>query len=191
MLKGYPHHTLLSQHRMRPEISALVRSLTYPDLVDAPETKNRPDLIGVRANVVFINHEHGEDDDLQIEDLRDMGMKSSKQNQWVLSSLSRLDLGLLTLVFVVSTGRFEVRMVLKIVRYLAQQGYGSDKLVVLTPYLGQLRALKEALGKDHDPILNDLDSGDLVRAGLISHSAAQLVKKPLRLATIGRHSLSR
>ena len=77
-------------------------------------------------------------------------------------------------------------MVLKIVRYLGQQGYGTDKIVILTPYLGQLRALQEALKKDNDPVLNDLDSHDLVRAGLISSSAAKLGKRPIRLATIGR-----
>jgi len=35
----------------------------------------------------------------------------------------------------------------QVVRYLLAQGYEADDLVVLTPYLGQLRALKEALGK--------------------------------------------
>ena len=80
-------------------------------------------------------------------------------------------------------------MVLKIVRYLAQQSYGSDKSAVLTPYLGQLRALTDALSKDNDPVLNDLDSHDLVRAGLLSESAAKTAKKPLRLATIGKGKL--
>src|SRR5882724_10356671 len=79
-------------------------------------------------------------------------------------------------------------MVLKIVRYLAQQGYGTDKIVILTPYLGQLRLLQECLKKDNDPVLNDLDSYDLVRAGLISLSKAKLDKKPIRIATIGRDS---
>ena len=78
---------------------------------------------------------------------------------------------------------------LKIVRYLGQQGYGTDKLVILTPYLGQLRALQEALKKDNDPVLNDLDSFDLVRAGMLSPSAAKLNKKPIRLATIGMVSV--
>jgi hypothetical protein len=54
--------------------------------------------------------------------------------------------------------RFEVQMILKIVRYLGQQGYGTNKLVILTPYLGQLRAIMDALKKDNDPILSDLDS---------------------------------
>ena len=46
VLRNYPHQVLYQQHRMRPEISALVRQLTYPDLVDAPNTQGRPDLRG-------------------------------------------------------------------------------------------------------------------------------------------------
>ena len=78
-------------------------------------------------------------------------------------------------------------MILKIIRYLGQQGYGTERLVILTPYLGQLRALIDALksAQQSDLVLSDLDSHDLVRAGLISSSAANAVKKPIRLATIG------
>lgn len=78
-------------------------------------------------------------------------------------------------------------MVLKIIRYLGQQGYGTDKLVILTPYLGQLRALMDALKKAQqiDPVLSDLDYYDVVAAGLMSESAAKSIKKPIRLATIG------
>ena len=79
-------------------------------------------------------------------------------------------------------------MVLKIVRYLGQQGYGTDRLVILTPYLGQLRAIMDALKgvQGSDPVLSDLDSHDLVRAGLMSESAAKSAKKQIRLATIGK-----
>ena len=162
ILKGYPHRTLIEQHRMRPEIANLVRQLTYPDLVDADGTKNRPNLRGVRNNLVFIDHNQAEDEDTRICDKQDLGAKSSKQNT------------------------HEVFMILKILRYLAQQGYGTDKMVILTPYLAQLYNLRAALQKDNDPILNDLDSYDLVRAGLITHAAAKLSKKPIRLATIGQ-----
>lgn len=72
-----------------------------------------------------------------------------------------------------------------IVRYLGQQGYRSDQIVILTPYLGQLRQLKDALSKTNDPVLNDLDTHDLVKAGLMSPSAAKVTKTPIRLATIG------
>lgn len=146
---------------MRPEISSLIRSLTYPELVDAPKTQNRPDLLGVCDNLVFIHHENLEGEHSQLSDRRDMASTSSKQNN------------------------FEVQMVLKMVRYLAQQGYGTDKLVILTPYLGQLHKLRDALKKDNDPILNDLDSYELVKAGLVNPADAKLAKKPIRLATIG------
>ncbi|KAK0188464.1 P-loop containing nucleoside triphosphate hydrolase protein [Armillaria mellea] len=130
VLKGYPHQVLVAQHRMRPEISALIRHLTYPDL---------------------------------IADRRDLGSKSSKQNT------------------------YEARMVLKIVKYLAQQGYGTDKMVVLTPYLGQLHKLQHELQEDTDPVLNDLDSYDLIRAGLLTAGAAKSAKRSLRLATIDNY----
>jgi superfamily I DNA and/or RNA helicase len=150
VLKGYPHETLTEQHRMRPEISDLIRQLTYPDLIDAPGTKNRPHLRGIQDDIVFINHDHPEDENPQLPDRRDMASTSSKQNS------------------------HEVGMVLKIVRYLAQQGYGTEKIVILTPYLGQLQKLQAALRKDNDPILNDMDSYDLVRAGLLPEATAKL-----------------
>ncbi|KAF4611044.1 hypothetical protein D9613_006821 [Agrocybe pediades] len=163
ILKNYPHLSLSQQHRMRPEISTLVRSLTYPELVDAPKTKNRPNILGMQDNIVFLHHEHPEDVDPRIGDRNDMGSTSSKQNS------------------------FEVDMILKIVKYLAQQGYGTDQLVVLTPYLGQLHRLRDVLKSITDPILNDLDSYELVRAGLITPAAAKLTRKPIRLATIDNY----
>src|SRR5258708_10715613 len=140
---------------MRPEISGLVRELTYPDLSDAPGTLGRPDVRGLQSNVIFIDHSHHEDAQAEGENDR------SKTNQ------------------------FEADMVLGIVKYLGQQGYGTDKLVLLTPYLGQLSLLRNMLMKTHDPVLNDLDSYDLVQAGLVPVATAKASKKPLRLATIG------
>ncbi|KIJ57325.1 hypothetical protein M422DRAFT_73113 [Sphaerobolus stellatus SS14] len=163
VLKGYPHKTLKMQHRMRPEISKFVQSLTYPDLSNAPKTLKRPDLLGVQNNVIFINHEHLEDDDNELEERRDPNVKSSKRNT------------------------HEAEMVLKIVRYLAQQGYSSENMVVLTPYLGQLRKLRDRLKEINDPVLNDMDTYDLVRAGLMTSAEAKMTKKPLRLATIDNY----
>ncbi|KAF8552897.1 hypothetical protein OG21DRAFT_1415208 [Imleria badia] len=165
VLKGYPHETLLTQHRMRPEISAFVRELTYPELIDAPSTKQRPDVRGVHSNVIFVDHDHPEDDDSLIGDREDGDAKSSKQNT------------------------YEVQMVLKIVRYLAQQGYKSENIVILTPYLGQLHQLRDALKRDNDPILNDLDSSNLARAGISTSAPSELKAKKgrIHLATIGEH----
>jgi hypothetical protein len=66
---------------MRPEISALIRHLTYPDLIDAPKTQNRANVRGLENNLIFINHVEREDD-VPAEERRDMSATSSKQNQY-------------------------------------------------------------------------------------------------------------
>ncbi|KAF9077135.1 P-loop containing nucleoside triphosphate hydrolase protein [Rhodocollybia butyracea] len=148
VLKGYPHETLLEQHRMRPEISSLIRELTYPDLVDAPKTQNRPPY---------------EDELPDVMDRQDLTATSSKENT------------------------YEVEMVLKTVRYLAQQGYRTEEMTILTPYLGQLQKLRKSLAADTDPVLNDLDTHDLVRAGLVPAATASVAKRKIRLATIDNY----
>lgn len=153
---------------MRPEISAFVRELTYPELVDHPSTQNRPDIRGVQSNVIFVDHAHPEDEEARIADPRDAGSPSSKQNT------------------------YEAGMVLKIVRYLKQQGYKDSDMVVLTPYLGQLSKLREALKSEHDPVLGDLDANDLQRAGLLGQTgpvATKAHQPGIRLATIGKFSI--
>lgn len=158
---GYPHTTLLKQHRMCPEISTLVRQLMYPELQDDEKTQNRPPPRGLQDRVMFIQHDQPEAEFGRISDLRDGETNQSKRNI------------------------FEVELVLRIVKYLGQQGYGTDRLVILTPYLGQLHLLRDELSKTNDPILNDLDSYDLVRAGLVSHAGASQGKRPIKLSTIG------
>ncbi|KAL9620613.1 MAG: hypothetical protein Q9160_004867 [Pyrenula sp. 1 TL-2023] len=160
---GYPHTTLREQHRMSPEISALVRHMTYPDLLDSPRTENRPLLRGFQKRVIFVDHKERELDTTAIADRHDAGVKSSKKNA------------------------FEVEMVLKCVRYLAQQGYGTDQIVVLTPYVGQLLLLRDRLSEENDPILNDLDSFDLVQAGLLPHASANVSKRQIRISTIDNY----
>jgi hypothetical protein len=59
-------------------------------------------------------------------------------------------------------------------------------MVVLTPYLGQLRLLRENLKGENDPVLNDLDSASLIQAGLMTQAASKVRKRPLRLSTIGQ-----
>lgn len=164
ILQGAPHTTLQKQHRMSPAISLFVRGLTYPDLVDHDKTRDRPRVIGLQDRVVFFHHGHQEELENDLADRRDPGMKSSKKNA------------------------FEAEVVLSCVKYFIQQGYQSDKIVVLTPYLGQLRLLRNML-RDRagvDPILNDLDSSELIRAGLLTEAAAKVNKKPLRISTIGK-----
>jgi hypothetical protein len=158
---GFPHTTLTRQHRMRPEISSLVRQLTYPELEDAPKTEYRPSLLGCQDNIIFVSHDHPELNAEHIADRRDEDAKLSKEN------------------------KYEVDMVLKCVRYLGQQGYGTDKMVVPTPYLGQLYLLQKTLVAENDPVLNDLDSFELIRTGLMTPAAAKVGKRKIKLSTIG------
>ncbi|GAA6005511.1 hypothetical protein JCM11491_003667 [Sporobolomyces phaffii] len=56
-----PVSMLRTQRRMRPEISALVRNFLYPDLEDAPQVHEYPDVKGMTKNVFFVDHRLAED----------------------------------------------------------------------------------------------------------------------------------
>lgn len=43
------------------------------------------------------------------------------------------------------------------------------------------------LARDHDPILSDFDSHDLVEAGVLPAASADVNKKPIRLSTIDNY----
>lgn len=148
VLKGFPHQVLAQQHRMRPEISELVRRLTYPDLVDAPKTLNRPDLRGFSDNVIFVNHE--EPEDTATEDPMTVNVRTSKRNT------------------------FEAEMAFKTVKYLLQQNYNASSIVVLTPYLGQLKKMQEVFGREVDTVLSDFDVKNMEKNGLTESPAGSV-----------------
>jgi len=150
---------------MRPEISTLVRHLTYPSLTDGPGTKSRPSIRGLQNTVIFIDHSRSEDDDSSLSDPKHLGATTSKRN------------------------KFEVDMSVKIVRYLKQQGYDSEDITVLTPYLGQLVGLREALGTNNEVVVGEMDAEQLEVVGLSDllekFSLTGQRKKPLKVSTIG------
>ena len=79
---GFPHVTLQVQHRMRPEISALVSSQIYNNaLVDAPSTENYPSVLGMKHNVFFYDHNEQEVSDHDL---------TSKANDFEALLLARL-----------------------------------------------------------------------------------------------------
>ncbi|CCC05205.1 unnamed protein product [Sordaria macrospora k-hell] len=161
IMQGAPHTTLQKQHRMVPEISIIPRVLTYPDLLDGPKTSDRPRIRGLQDHVVFINHGKLEDTDKVLRERHEPGVKESKKNT------------------------FEATMVLECIKFFGQQGYSADKLVILTPYLGQLRVIQDLLRENqHDPALSEMDKLELLRAGLLSKAAAKVDEKPLRVSTI-------
>ncbi|KAF4986972.1 hypothetical protein FGRMN_10595 [Fusarium graminum] len=159
--QGRDFKALEEQHRSHPDISQYPRMLAYPELKDIPSTFDRAPIRGLKSRVTFVHHEKPEDTMDDVNERRDPTAKASRKNL------------------------YEALMVLKMVRFLSQNGYKTSNMVVLTPYLGQLFLLKETLGKDSH--LNDLDSYDLVRAGLMTPAAAKVNKKSLRLSTIDNY----
>ncbi|KAH9488054.1 NFX1-type zinc finger-containing protein 1 [Bulinus truncatus] len=61
-----PHVLLKEQHRMRPEISRIMRHI-YKDLQDHPDVKRYEDIRGVSKNIFFISHDERE---MKVEDSR-------------------------------------------------------------------------------------------------------------------------
>jgi hypothetical protein len=161
--QGRDFTALEEQHRSHPDVSQYPRMLAYPELKDMPSTFDRDQIRGLRSRVTFVHHEKPEDTMDDVNERRDPTAKATKRNL------------------------HEALMVLKMVRFLSQNGYKTENMVVLTPYIGQLFLLKETLRKETDSYLNDLDSHDLVRAGLMTPAAAKVNKKSLHLSTIDNY----
>ncbi|TLD10377.1 hypothetical protein PgNI_06085 [Pyricularia grisea] len=116
------------QRRARPEISRLYRIPLYPGLKDHENVLNHPNVVGMRKNLFWLEHDHQED-------------KAAGQNR----STSK-------------TNKWEVDMVVPLVRHLVRQGmYSQSDIAVLTPYAGQLRNLRKALSSEFDIFVSDQD----------------------------------
>ncbi|SPO02006.1 related to ECM32 - DNA dependent ATPase/DNA helicase B [Cephalotrichum gorgonifer] len=126
-MRAAPIARLDVQRRMRPEISSLIRTV-YPGLKDHESVRNLPDVVGMRRNLYWLEHNHPEarkDDGARVK---------SHSNDW------------------------EVSMAAALVRHLVRQGvYSSTEMALLTPYTGQLRKLRAALSKDFEIFLGERD----------------------------------
>eukprot|EP01041_Mallomonas_annulata_P009811 gene9811-20409_t len=167
---GFPVSRLNIQHRMRPEISSIVRNTTYSDLADHPRVFNRDHIRGLDSDFLWIDHAEKEGNDV---------------DKVELGSSSKFNL-------------YEVGMVVEIVRYLGHQGYQPSDLVVLTPYLGQLVQIRSALVKASLAVdLDDADVSASLPLQLRSQSRSQKIsnqkwtdktKRPsVRVATIDNY----
>ncbi|KAJ4296678.1 hypothetical protein N0V90_006726 [Kalmusia sp. IMI 367209] len=135
------------QRRMRPEISTLIRETVYAKLVDHPSTSEREDVVGMRQNVFWLDHDYVED-----QKQAEVHGTKSKSNKW------------------------EVKMTHALVRHLIRQGaYKSTDIAVLTPYTGQLQRLRAAMRADFEIVLSDRDQDALVRDGLDTEDKTQTV----------------
>eukprot|EP00736_Rhodelphis_marinus_P009799 Rmarinus@m.14001 len=159
VLEHFPCEKLALQHRMRPQISDLVRQLVYPDLRDHPKVHQYPaEVRGLRDTLIFMKHDHPENDDQDVIQRGDEG--TSKVN------------------------KAESLMVAKVVQYLVKwQGYDKSSIVVLTPYLSQLRTLRTDLRKvDLSVVLGQLDVQELRQQDVQIEDAA--LKHGVRVSTV-------
>lgn len=61
MVRNNLHCSVLEvQHRMRPEISRLIRPAIYPHLIDHESVLEYPPIRGIDHNLFFIHHTHAE-----------------------------------------------------------------------------------------------------------------------------------
>lgn len=158
-LPKLPFSTLENQRRMHPSISSLIRSTLYPQLKDCGPVAEYPPVSGMRKRLFWLDHRHHEDE--------------SDEDQIMATSHSNT---------------YEVGMTVALAKHLISQGvYESDEIAILTPYLGQLRKLRQALGSVFAVTISERDIGDLENEGLelepLRLSKTSLLKA-LRLSTV-------
>ncbi|KDN70104.1 hypothetical protein CSUB01_08968 [Colletotrichum sublineola] len=133
-IPSLPFSILDTQRRMHPLISELVRSTLYPSLSDSDVVRVYPEVWGLAKRLFWLHHESPES-----------GRHSDQQS--IDTSYSN---------------DFEIEMVSALVSHLLRQGvYKSGEIAVLTPYLGQLKKLRQKLGSIMQIIVNDRDMKDL------------------------------
>ncbi|GBB94416.1 hypothetical protein RclHR1_02350015 [Rhizophagus clarus] len=123
---------LLTQRRMRSEVSDLIRYTLYPNLIDGDNTKQYDDIRGAQHNVYFIDHRNPED---------------STGGEYAMKSL---------------VNRYEIKMVVEMVKYFVRNGYTKpDDIAVLTPYLGQMIKIRDALARSFVVVIDERDQQNI------------------------------
>ncbi|KFH66126.1 hypothetical protein MVEG_08227 [Podila verticillata NRRL 6337] len=126
-----PMSVLTTQRRMRPCISNLIRGPLYPDLEDGKEVRSYPPVCGMGRDLYFMHHDHPEDS----KDIYGMQSYSSS---------------------------FEVSMAEALATYLIKNGYDQPgDIAILTPYLGQLSKLRDALKSSFMLVIDERDQEQL------------------------------
>jgi superfamily I DNA and/or RNA helicase len=136
--RNYPSSMLQVQHRMRPQISELIRQETYPTLKDHSSVFEFPSISGMSHDIVFVDHDQKED-----------GIKHAE----------------LELQMTTKSNNFEARYCIEFVRYLLLQGYAHEQITILTPYVGQVVKIAQSMKtllKDTDTYISDLDMREIM-----------------------------
>lgn len=110
-------------------------TLIYPDLKDAATVSNYPEVPGLKHRLFWLDHERLENGDTDAQ------------------TTSR-------------TNDYECDMVAGLVSHLVKQGvYSAGDIAVITPYLGQLRKIRNKLSSSFEILLNGRDQDELAQEG--------------------------
>ncbi|PKC03010.1 hypothetical protein RhiirA5_452565 [Rhizophagus irregularis] len=155
---------LLTQRRMRGEISDLIRHTLYPNLIDGDNTTDYENVRGAQHNVYFIDHRNLED-----HSGREYAIKSH-------------------------VNIYEVKMVVEMVKYFVRNGYTKpDDIAVLTPYLGQMIKIRDALAKSFVVVIDERDAQNIAEMeegqeqegdGAISVASKKSLSRQVTLRTV-------
>ena len=159
-----PFDTLTTQRRMHPCISSLIRPNSYALLQDHVSVENYPEVVGMRRRLFWYDHD-------QVEDAADQHISTNKSH----------------------TNAFEAEMTCALVEHIVKQGsYAKSDVAVLTPYLGQMRKLRQGLSRSFAIAINERDHAEAQAKGIaLEPSVEQQVSstqrslgEAIRLATV-------
>jgi len=142
------------------EISYIARHVTYPQLRDHPSVEGRDAVLGLAANVVFVNHTYLEN-------------QADQEDNVSCKMLSKVN-------------EYEANFSVQIVQFLLLQGYEPVQVVILVPYLGQLKVISDLLNThDITTTLGERDAEDLLSLKLDQpwHLSSKSARG-IRIATI-------
>jgi hypothetical protein len=146
---------LLTQRRMRKEISDLIRYTIYEDLEDGENTTTYPNIRGVQHNVYFIDHNNPED--------RGNGDSAMQSHSNI----------------------YEVKMVVEMVKYFIKYGYTKpEDIAVLTPYSGQLIKIKDALSKLFVVDIDERDAENIADAEEEENDTSKSLDRRITIRTV-------
>ena len=162
----FPFAQLTVQRRMDPNIADLVRRPLYRDLEDHPRVQSYPRVPGMFHHLYWLSHSHHEAGS------SDFDLKGTSHSN-----------------------DYEVEMVKHLVSHLTKQGcYGDRDLAVITPYVGQLRKLRNELRNMFSVQLSEKDQEEMetideVAVGEDPPLSVQrkVLSQSVRIATVSLH----
>ena len=150
---------------MQPQVADLVRIPLYPDLEDYATVQEYPRVSGMYHDLYWLDHSHHEDAPGEL-----FHKGTSHSND------------------------YEIKMVKQLIMHLSKQGcYKDGELAVITPYVGQLRKLRNEFRDAFSVQLSEqdqeqVDALDELEAGANATSVYTAARKALsqsvRIATV-------